>query len=211
MPDKSELARVESFSDAVFAIAATLLVLELKMPAFNSNLSTREVWKEIADLWPSYMAFLLSFVTILIIWVNHHYTLLLINKTSKSFFYSNGFLLFTITFLPFPTALLAQYIATKDAVVGVVTYSLACMLINLAFIIWWISMRKPIYIIKPEVTKSHIKKITTQLWIGLLIYIIATLISCWSPTIGIIIVITLDALWITLSLREKNITKEVVL
>jgi uncharacterized membrane protein len=208
MPDKSELARVESFSDAVFAIAATLLVLELKMPAFNSNLSTREVWKEIADLWPSYMAFLLSFVTILIIWVNHHYTLLLINKTSKSFFYSNGFLLFTITFLPFPTALLAQYIATKDAVVGVVTYSLACMLINLAFIIWWISMRKPVYIIKPEVTKSHIKKINTQLWIGLLIYIFATLISCWSPTIGIIIVIALDILWVTMSIRDKNVTKE---
>jgi uncharacterized membrane protein len=211
MTDKSELARVESFSDAVFAIAATLLVLELKMPAINNNLSTREVWKEIANLWPSYMAFLLSFVTILIIWINHHYTLLLINKTSKSFFYSNGFLLLTITFLPFPTTLLAQYISTKDAVVGVVTYSMACLLINFAFIIWWISMRKPIYIIKPEVTKSHIKKITTQLWIGLLIYIIATLISCWSPTIGIIIVITLDALWITLSLREKNITKEVVL
>jgi len=208
MPDKSELARVESFSDAVFAIAATLLVLELKMPAFNSNLSTREVWKEIADLWPSYMAFLLSFVTILIIWVNHHYTLLLINKTSKSFFYSNGFLLLIITFLPFPTALLAQYIATKDAVVGVVTYSLACMLINLAFIIWWISMRKPVYIIKPEVTKSHIKKINTQLWIGLLIYIFATLISCWSPTIGIIIVIALDILWVTMSIRDKNVTKE---
>ena len=70
-------------------------------------------------------------------------------------------------------------------------------------------MRKPVYIIKPEVTKSHIKKINTQLWIGLLVYIFATLISFWFPTIGIVIVITLDILWITMSLRDKNVTRGV--
>src|SRR5438477_7299664 len=85
------------------------------------------------NLWPSYLAFLLSFGTILIIWVNHHYTVRLLHGICKSFLYANGFLLLTITVFPFPTAILAEYINTKFATTGIVLYSLACLLINFCF------------------------------------------------------------------------------
>ena len=156
------------------------------------------------DLWPSYLAFLLSFGTILIIWVNHHYTLRLLHKISKSFLYANGFLLLTITVFPFPTALLAEYINTKFAAAGVVLYSLACLLINFAFIIWWASMRKPVYLIKPDVSKAQVKKILTQLWLGVFVYLFTTLISFWFPIFGIIVIIAINILWITMSILKRS-------
>jgi uncharacterized membrane protein len=202
--DKNELTRIEAFSDAVFAIAATLLVLDLRVPLINHNLSLSDLWIKMSELWPSYLAFLLSFGTILIIWVNHHYTVRLLHKISKSFLYANGFLLLTITVFPFPTAVLSEYINTKFATAAVTIYSLACLLINVAFIIWWSSMRKPVYLIKPEVSTVQIKKILTQLWIGVVIYIFATIVSFWFPIPGIIIIIVTNILWITMSILDKN-------
>ncbi len=209
MTDKNELTRVESFSDAVFAIAGTLLVLELKVPIFESGLSRGDVWKKLAEGWPSYLAFLLSFGTILIIWVNHHFAIRLLNKISKSFLYANGFLLLTITLIPFPTAVLAKYIDTKYASTAVVFYSLACLLINLAFLVWWAAMHRPVYLIKPEVTKARVKGILSQLWMGVGIYIFTTLLSFWFPVIGIVLVIAVDILWITMSILEREMKKEV--
>jgi len=207
MTEKNELLRVECFSDAVFAIAATLLVLEIKVPSLAGGLSFAQVWKEIGSLWPSYMAFLLSFGTILVIWVNHHFTVQLLHKISRSFLYANGLLLLTITFFPYPTAMLAKYIDTPYASEGVVFYSLACLLINLAFLIWWLAMRKPVYLIRPEISKAQIKKILTQLLSGLCIYICTTVISFWFATIGIVVIIVLNILWITMSILERKVEK----
>jgi uncharacterized membrane protein len=103
---------------------------------------------------------------------------------SKGFLYANGFLLLTITVFPFPTAVLAEYINSKFATAAVAIYSLACLLINVAFVIWWSAMQKPVYLIRPEISKHQIKKILTELWIGIIIYIFATVISFWFPFPG---------------------------
>jgi uncharacterized membrane protein len=204
MTESKELTRVEAFSDAVFAIAATLLVLELRVPIISHNLSITDLWEKIGEMWPSYLAFLLSFGTILIIWVNHHYTIRLLHQISKPFLYANGFLLLTITVFPFPTAVLAEYINTKFAPAAVAIYSLACLLINVAFVIWWSSMRTPVYLIKPEISKAQLKKILTQLWVGIVIYLCATLISFWFPVPGIIVIIATNILWITMSILDRS-------
>ena len=204
MTDTKELARVEAFSDAVFAIAATLLVLELRVPLVNRTSSIPDLWEKMGELWPSYLAFLLSFGTILIIWVNHHYTIRLLHGISKGFLYANGFLLLTITLFPFPTAVLAEYINTKFATAAVAIYSLACLLINVAFVIWWSAMQKPVYLIRPEIGKPQIKRILTQLWIGIIIYVVATLMSLWFPIPGIIVIIATNVLWITMSILDRS-------
>jgi uncharacterized membrane protein len=105
-----EHARIEAFSDGVFAIAITLLVLQLKVPPASSNQSIDDLWKSLVNLWPSYFAFILSFGILLVSWVNHHYLFNVLDKSSRPFLYANGFFLMTITFMPFPTALLAEYI-----------------------------------------------------------------------------------------------------
>src|SRR3989454_9603804 len=102
--------RVEAFSDGVFAIAITLLILEIRVPRVEHGL-----WAGLLALWPSYIAFLLSFVVILIMWVNHHELLRMVRAVNYPFLFANGFLLLTVTFVPFPTAVVAAYLATPDA------------------------------------------------------------------------------------------------
>src|SRR5215831_707694 len=99
-------SRLEAFCDGVFAIALTLLIIEIKIPAPEHINTTGDLWLALKHLLPSVYAFVLSFCIILITWVNHHAALRLVNKSSYPFIYANGFLLLTVVFMPFPTALL---------------------------------------------------------------------------------------------------------
>src|SRR2546425_6587295 len=110
-------SRVEAFSDGVFAIAITLLILEIRVPHVDHGL-----WNGLLALWPSYVAFLLSFVVILIMWVNHHELLRMVDGISYPFLFANGLLLLTITFVPFPTAVLAAHLGTPEARTAVTFY-----------------------------------------------------------------------------------------
>ncbi len=102
--------RAEAFSDGVFAIAITLLILEIRVPHVEHGL-----WAGLLALWPSYVAFLMSFVVILIMWVNHHELLRMVRGVNYPFLFANGLLLLTVTFVPFPTAVLAANLATTEA------------------------------------------------------------------------------------------------
>ncbi len=199
------ITRLEMFSDAVFAIAATLLILEIKIPhAENGEMTPAQLWHELMQRWPSYFAFALSFGSIFIIWQNYHYALNLIDKTSNAFIYANGLLLLIITFLPFPTALLASHINTPTMVVGVAVYNASSALVNLAFNLAWECTKRPVYLLKPEVTVDMIAQINMKTRIGFILYIFATVISFWFPIIGISITSALYLLWITLSLGEQK-------
>src|SRR5215831_20775191 len=113
MSESKSLARAEMFSDGIFAIAITLLILEIKVPRIDTIHSTNDLIKALIHLWPSYFAFIYSFGGIFIQWVVHHNTFNRMNRTSRTFLYANAFLLLTIVFFPFPTALLAEYINTQ--------------------------------------------------------------------------------------------------
>jgi len=106
-----ETARLEGFSDAVFAICITLLILELVQ--FLHPQSDRKLVDLLAGHWQSFMAFLVGFLTILICWINHHLVFTHIRKTDSNLMWVNGFVLLIITFTPFPTAILAEYIETE--------------------------------------------------------------------------------------------------
>ena len=102
MSEANVNTRFEAFCDGVFAIAMTLLVIDIKIPSTVEINSTADLWREISHITPSIFAFLLSFAVILITWVNHHNGSKLLKKTSSSaFLYANGFLLLTVVFIPF--------------------------------------------------------------------------------------------------------------
>src|SRR6476469_7762054 len=103
-------SRIETFCDGVFAIALTLLIIDIKIPAPDAIATTRELWLALRHLTPSVLSFVLSFAIILITWVNHHSVFRLVNKSSAGFIYANGFLLLTVVFMPFPTALVGAYL-----------------------------------------------------------------------------------------------------
>jgi len=122
MAEANPNSRLEAFSDGVFAIALTLLIIDVRLPSPETIGTTSDFWGALRHLAPSVFAFVLSFGIILITWVNHHTTLKLLSRSSASFIYANGFLLLTVVFIPFPTSLLAQFLLTDHAAPAVVLY-----------------------------------------------------------------------------------------
>ena len=110
MAESNPNARLECFCDGVFAIALTLLIIDVKMPptAIGSDV---DFWLALGTIAPAIMAFTLSFIVIFITWVNHHSTMLLVDRSSASFIFSNGLLLFSVVLIPFPTSLLGEQLS----------------------------------------------------------------------------------------------------
>src|SRR5207248_9103881 len=103
-----ETGRIEAFSDGVFAIAITLLVLDIQVQLPREVSDPAVLLDRLAKLWPFYLAYVISFATIGIMWINHHRLLTLITHSDHVFLLLNTFLLFWISFVPFPTSLLAE-------------------------------------------------------------------------------------------------------
>ena len=199
-----ENSRIEAFSDGVFAIAITLLVLELKVPPLASVHSITDLWNGLIHLWPSYFAFTLSFGILLVSWVNHHYLFNILDKSSRPFLYANGFLLFTITFMPFPTALLAEYISTDYAKPAIAFYCFGGVINSIGWNLLLHTIIKPKKLVRSEESIKLVNTIKRSTQIGFLIYSIATLMSFWLPIIALTINLLLWIVWISLSITTKE-------
>jgi uncharacterized membrane protein len=137
-PATKELAdtgRVEAFSDGVFAIAITLLVLELKVPDGDGSL-----WHTLIHEWPRFVAYLSSFAVIGIMWVNHHSMFRAIVRTDRPLLFLNLLLLLWMSLLPFPTSLVSRYLGDggSDASVAEAVYSANLTLAAIAFSLIWL-------------------------------------------------------------------------
>jgi uncharacterized membrane protein len=131
---EKETGRVEAFSDGVFAIAITLLVLELKIPR---GLSSAGLAVALREEWPSYAAFLCSFGTIGIMWLNHHRLFMLIRRVDRVLLVLNGLLLLGVSVVPFPTALLADYLGHDGDRLAAAVYGGLFVFIALGFNVLW--------------------------------------------------------------------------
>jgi len=131
----NETARIEAFSDGVFAIAITLLILAIQVPKTESG-PLREA---LLGLWPSYLAFLASFMTIGVMWLNHHRLFTLINKKDDGLIAFNLLLLLGITWLPFPTAVLADHFHSShaDQQTAAVVYAGSFFALSIVFNVMW--------------------------------------------------------------------------
>ena len=111
--------RVCAFSDGVFAIACTLLILEIRLP--QTGVRGSSVARLVA-LWPSYLAFALSFFVILVTWITHHDLMRLVRATDRPVRLANGCALLYVTFIPFPTAVLAANLGGPEMSTAVAFY-----------------------------------------------------------------------------------------
>src|SRR5919201_6369653 len=100
--------RLEAFSDGVFAVAITLLVLEIAVPTGD------DLWHKLGDEWPSFASFFVSFWVIGIIWVNHHGVIDHLKRTDRGVLYLNLFVLMSVLLIPFATALMAEHLNSGD-------------------------------------------------------------------------------------------------
>ena len=123
MSEPNHTLRLEAFCDAVFAIAMTLPIIDVKLPLHEAITSADALWGALLHALPSIGAFVLSFTVILITWVNHHAHMKLVGKPTASFIYANGVLLLFVVFFPFPTSLLGEFIFTDHSAPAVVLYN----------------------------------------------------------------------------------------
>jgi uncharacterized membrane protein len=192
---KKETGRIESFSDGVFAVAITLLVFDLKvpLPPAGETFTVAGLGKALYLQWPSYLAFITSFATILIMWVSHHGIFKLISKSDSPFIFANGFLLLLVTVVPFPTSLVAEYLLTPAAAMACAVYSGIFVVINLAYyLLWWTASRHR-RLLNPDVSPEQVKKHTRNILFGFPTYMLATLSAFWNPYASIAIC---SGLWI---------------
>lgn len=195
VPKDEGTGRIEAFSDGVFAIAITLLVLEIKVPG-HTEVEQQGLAHLLVALWPSYLAFITSFITILVIWVKHHWMFTLIKRTDPTFLYRNGLLLFFITFLPFPTALLAEYLLHPEAKVAANLYTGTVFAISLAFKgLWWHATKDKMLLAvhATSAARTGAKQLTQQDQYGPPLYLLAFGVSFFSEgaSIAICLLLTL--------------------
>ncbi len=191
-------ARVEAFSDGVFAIAITLLILEIRVPHGDHGL-----WSGLLALWPSYIAFLMSFVVILIEWVNHHELLRMVRGVNYPFMFANGLLLLTITFVPFPTAVLAANLAGPEAKTAAGFY---CTTFVANALVWNVLFTTIVNggLLRPEVTAETVTNVRRTYYVGVLVYVLAAVLAFIRPVLGLALNVSLWAVWIRLGYRAES-------
>jgi len=189
-------SRLEAFSDGVFAIAITLLIIEIKVPS-HEDLKNQTLAQYIWNQWPKYFAYILSFVMIGIYWANHHYLFKLFKRTNHLFNLLNVFFLMTIAFLPYPTGVLGDYILTTEhAKFAVTFYAFAIWLPAFAWLLIWLYARHRRRIVDHTLSQRFINSLTWQYYLSNVFYITAFLISLFSAALSITICVGLTLLYL---------------
>ena len=208
--ERNETVRIEAFSDGVFAIAITLLVLGIEVPKAHKLGEDGSLVSTLIKLWPHYLAYVISFVTILAKWVNHHRIFSFIQRTDHAFLYWNGLLLLFITFMPFPTALLADYLLHPEAKAAGAVFAGTYAAIAFAFKGLWHHASKNGRLLAQNVDDREIRQITMQYRYGPLLYLAAFALSFVSVGLSVGLCLCLAVFfgfkgWPTLRLAKRRL------
>ena len=173
-PEESKgTARLEAFSDGVFAIAITLLALNLQIPHVESNSGKWALAHALFQQWPSYVAFITSFFTVLIMWMNHHAVFKFVHKVNARILFANGILLLITTAVPFVTGLLSEYLNHREATTACAVYTGSFVLISVSYVHLWRVIIKDRSLLKKEISEAALEKITKNYSLGIPLYLAA--------------------------------------
>jgi uncharacterized membrane protein len=192
----SETFRLEAFADAVFAIAITLLIIEIRLPAHEEMVRLGGLGAALLHLWPSYLAYVVSFVVIGIMWANHHNLMKLIGRVDHGFITLTLLLLMCVAFIPFPTAVMAEHLASEHEREMAVAFYCGCFTVTAVFyfLMWWHAARNR-RLIHSHVPDEAVSAITRAYAPGSLLYLTATLFSFVHVALSLSIVVGLALLY----------------
>ena len=174
-------------------MAITLLALDLQVPHFGNEPTPAALAGALLRLWPSCLAFITSFFTVLIMWVNHHTVFKLVHRTSARLLFANGLLLMLTTTVPFATSLLTQYLRTPAAKIACAAYGGIFLLTSFSYSLLWYGILSDRRLLRTDASEQLIARINRSYRLGPPLYALATLGAFLNPyvTIGIC-----TALWI---------------
>jgi uncharacterized membrane protein len=163
--------RLEAFSDGVFAIAITLLVLDLAVPPRDQT-RTGGLGSALAHQWPSYFAYLVSFLVIGIIWVNHHTMFSKVKLVDRLVLFANLALLLVVSVLPFPTRLLAEYLtAGSDAHIAAAIYSGTMLAMGSAYSVLWLAVTRDVGLLHEHLDPVATRAAFRRFGVGNIVYL----------------------------------------
>jgi uncharacterized membrane protein len=166
----TETARLEAFSDGVFAIAITLLILEIKVPGSDTGNLAAELLRQ----WPSYLSFFVSFAFIGVMWINHHRLFTHIKKSDDLLLIINLALMFGVIVIPFTTSVLAAHLGHAGARTAVILYDSAYLGIAVFFnLLWRYAASRDGHLLAADADREIAGKLTQQYNYGPLAYAIA--------------------------------------
>jgi uncharacterized membrane protein len=173
--------RLEAFSDGVFAIAATLLIIDVGVDLHGERLGVA-----LAHAWPQYAAYATSFLTIGVMWVNHHATIDLVARVDRAFLFLNLGLLLCVAFVPFPTRLVAEFIRTDDGQAAALAYGATLTITAIFFQGYW---RYAIArgLLRPDADPRVVSGISRAFRPGVAVYAAAAALSYVSPWLSVAI------------------------
>jgi uncharacterized membrane protein len=181
--DGNGTTRLETFSDGVFAIAATLLVLELSVGASAGA----DLGHALLDLWPSYLAYATSFLTIGIIWMNHHYCVETMARADRVLLFLNLLLLLVVAFLPFPTRLVAEYLQRDGERAAVYAYDATFLVMAVVYNAWWRYASHGRRLIAEAVPDAAVRSITRAFNPGVPMYAAVFAVAAFSPLASVVL------------------------
>lgn len=181
----NETARLEAFSDGVFAIAITLLILQIRVP--QNPPSGGSLAHALVVLWPSYAAYAISFITIGIMWINHHRLFTLIVKPDHRLLVLNTLLLLMVSFIPFPTAVLAEHLGNAGGRTAAQFYSGTFVFIAATFNVLWRHASVGWRLLDENSDRRLIAAQTRQYRFGPLLYVVAFLAAFVHPFLSVAI------------------------
>jgi uncharacterized membrane protein len=178
-------ARLETFADGVFAIAATLLILNVDSQVREGS---TQIGHRLVEIWPSYIGYAVSFVTIGIIWSNHHTVMAQLGRVNRTFLMLNIFLLMCVAFLPFPTRLVAENLRDRQELQpAALAYGATMTVMAVCYLSLWLYAIGPGRLLRDDSDPRTVSGITRSYLPGSPVYLIATLLALVSPLASVVI------------------------
>lgn len=193
--------RFEAFSDGVFAIVATLLVLDIRVPVLQA-VNSASLWRALFQLWPQYLAYVTSFLVVGIYWLNHHSVSHYVRVFDRRLTWRNLLFLMTVAFIPFPTAVIAKY---GDVPAGVLFYGAILLISALMSNLMWMYIVRNGYLDETMITPGDIARASRKYAAGAVIYVVALAIAPFAPRISIVLYALMAIFYLFPGGLERNV------
>lgn len=196
--ERKETGRLEALSDGVFAIAMTLLVLGIPIPT-SEKLHAQHMTLQAAVLNTSallpFLTYVISFLTILVMWINHHYMFQFVARIDRFFVVANGLLLMVIVFVNYPTALAANFVGSADGEFAAIAYNVTLISASLLYNALWFRIVSHQRLLVADADPQEVASYSRQYLFGGPMYVVALGLAFVNPGLSIALDAALAIFW----------------
>ena len=193
----NDTGRIEAFSDGVFAIAITLLIIEIGVPHLEDEPPGTTLPQALVGLWPSYLGYVISFLQIGVIWANHHNRFRFIERSDHGLLFLNILFLMCVAFIPFPTALLAEYLertASERETAGAI-YAGTLAVTAVFFTLLWLYAAAN-RLVDRNLDSSLVRAMTRRYLLGTVAYLLVFVLAYVNVAASLILIVILALLFV---------------